>query len=302
MSTNELFAIFNEFHEKSPMVITDSNGTQTWMNVAFRSMFPAVLTSANNNIYANFAVSLDEESKREYSGITSQIFTCSTLFSSKYGTYSGIAISDGYDTLYSFNSGILDDSDIIERISVVNMEMASLSRELAKKNNEIQEANQRANNLLRTDFLTGCGNRRYFSERLEEFCARYNRDNSRMFCVVFADLNKFKYINDTFGHDTGDKALTLFADSIRRFIRKEDVFARIGGDEFAMIIECNDDKDCERFVEKLRTLTSTIKLPESDHALSSGYGFARPEGAANAEKLMKTADERLYADKNRIIS
>ncbi|MBN1624253.1 MAG: GGDEF domain-containing protein [Clostridia bacterium] len=299
---NELLNIFMEFHEKSPLVATDSNGYLTWLNISFKTAFPAIFSTGNNSIYNNFAIVFEDGTEKVYSDITSRLFKCTSLFSGNKEVYSGIAISGGGETLFCFNTGLIDETDIIERISVVNMELAALSRELAKKKKEIEEANQRANNLLRTDFLTGCGNRRYFYERLEEFCSRFIRNRSNTFCVVFADLNKFKEINDKFGHDIGDQALILFSESMRKVIRKEDVFARIGGDEFAMIIECGNEKDCSHFIEKLRMTTSTIKLPGTEHVISSSFGFVFSEGFVEPAKIMKDADEMLYADKNRINS
>ena len=191
---NDLLSIFTEFHEKSPLMITDSNGFFSWMNLSFKTLFPAVLTSVNNNIFNNFAIVFEEGSEKTYSEISSKLYKCTTLFTGNNEVYSGIAISDSNETLYCFNTGLIEDTDIIERISVVNMELAALSRELAKKKKDLEDANLRANNLLRTDFLTGCGNRRYFYERLDEFCSRYTRSKNNTFCVVFADLNKFKEI------------------------------------------------------------------------------------------------------------
>ena len=298
----ELMNIFMEFHEKSPLVMTDSNGYLSWMNISFKTSFPAVLTSGNNNLVNNFAVAFEEGSEKIFSGISSRLFKCTTLFSGNAEVYSGIAISDGNEILYCFNSSLVSDVDLTERISVINMELAALSRELVKKKKDIEDANQRAVNLLRTDHLTGCGNGRYFFERLEEFCSRYTRYRDKTFCVVFADLNEFRKINETFGHDMGDKVLIMFSEAIRKVIRKEDVFARIGGDEFAMIIECGKEKDCSHFIDKLRTATSTIKLPGTDHVVSSSFGFVFSEGFVEPSKMMREADEMLYIDKNRISS
>ena len=299
---HELMIAFFMSHEKAPIVITDHDNSVIWMNDAFIKAFPTMKNENLKYLNQSFEFYPDESSIIHNSYIKTQEFKCIDISMKSKSMLSGVLISDGIETLYCFESDIITEQEIVEKISVVNMELASVSRELSRKNREVEDANNRANDLLRTDFLTGCGNRRYFIERLEEFCSRYTRNNEHTFCVVFADLNKFKHINDTFGHDVGDVALKMFSDSMLKVIRKEDVFARIGGDEFAMIIECDSTKACEHFIDKLRMATTTIKLPEINHPISSSFGYVFSKESVDSTTLMKEADERLYADKNRIIS
>lgn len=92
----------------------------------------------------------------------------------------------------------------------------------------------------------------------------------------------------------------MFAHAICNVIRTEDVFARMGRDEFSMIIECKNESECRTFVDKLRTVTSEIEIPDDNHHLSSSYGYVFVEEPADPEKLLKDADDYLYIDKNRI--
>ncbi|MFO7611349.1 MAG: GGDEF domain-containing protein [Clostridia bacterium] len=120
------------------------------------------------------------------------------------------------------------------------------------------------------------------------------------FGAVMCDLDKFKYINDTFGHDSGDRALIQFAECVRGSIRKEDVFARIGGDEFAMIIECNDLESCRSFVGKLYKKTASLELEGTSHPIHASFGYAHINEGGGPEELMKRADDSLYEAKKRL--
>jgi len=299
---HELLEMLIKNFDESPMVMAMADGSVTWYNEAFKRAFPVFEKSARRLLTQELEFLYDDSSSAILGRFTSRTFKCIRLSSRNKALVEGISITDQKETLYRFKPNLISGDEIIEKISVVNMELASVSRELSRKNREIEESNKRINQLLRTDFLTGCGNRRYFTERLEEFCSRYTRDNNKKFCVIFADLNKFKHINDTYGHDMGDVALKMFSDSIRKIIRLEDVFARIGGDEFAMIIECSGERDCRRFIDKLRVASSSIRLPGTEHQLSSSFGYVVSEGTVDAQGLMKEADEYLYIDKNKIIS
>ncbi|MCX8034116.1 MAG: sensor domain-containing diguanylate cyclase [Thermodesulfovibrio sp.] len=112
---------------------------------------------------------------------------------------------------------------------------SKLLKEVDRKTLEIQRINLKLYKTSITDALTGLYNRRFFFQRLEEEFSRFLRYGSG-FCLILFDLDRLKYINDKYGHLEGDRCLKLLAKYLRDRSRKEDVVARIGGDEFACIL------------------------------------------------------------------
>ncbi len=158
------------------------------------------------------------------------------------------------------------------------------------------------------DSLTGAYNKRYFMDRLDseiKFALRHNVN----LALMIMDLDKFKNINDTYGHLAGDKVLSVFARAMLKSIRNEDVLARYGGEEFAIITRAISRVDVLRFAERLCRETAAL-LIESEGVripVTVSIGIATvPEDRANSpEELIKSADDMLYEAKrqgrNRVI-
>jgi diguanylate cyclase (GGDEF)-like protein len=120
--------------------------------------------------------------------------------------------------------------------------------------------------------------------------------------LFFADLDKLKVINDTYGHGAGDEALKKTAQVLREIFRESDIIARIGGDEFAVITvdgrRCDPDEYGRRLKQRLRKHNAERKEPY-DLSLSMGAAVSGPDELASIEKLMSQADEILYKNKPR---
>lgn len=148
-----------------------------------------------------------------------------------------------------------------------------------------------------TDGLTGIKNGRFFMNRIWKFAAEKSP------CAVFyIDLNSFKEINDTYGHDAGDKILTEVARRIETCIRPNDIAARIGGDEFTVIIDADETEEyCEALQQLFKKHTAQpYMLGEIEYHPSISVGFARfPADAEEIEAVMRIADQRMYEDKRR---
>ena len=150
------------------------------------------------------------------------------------------------------------------------------------------------------DTLTSLGNRRYFLERLEEEAYKYKHCQSSGFTIFYLDLNRFKSINDTFGHDTGDKLLCNVANRIKSCFRGNDCMARMGGDEFTILIEDIHDLEsiaciASRLVSKLSEPfeidNHTILVKPSVGIVSSQKGYD------NANEILRDADFAMYQAK-----
>ena len=157
------------------------------------------------------------------------------------------------------------------------------------------------NRLSTTDSLTGLLNRRALSDALQseiERAQRYGNDLSLILC----DIDRFKKINDTHGHATGDGALQAVAASLKRWLRKTDILGRYGGDEFMIILPETAPAGARQIAEKIRSAAAEIALNASGKSLgiSLSIGVASCCTAVDTmDSLVKLADAALYKSKHR---
>ena len=157
-----------------------------------------------------------------------------------------------------------------------------------------QEASEKVNFLANHDSLTGLLNRRSFMDALNDLCQA-----KRAFALILIDLDGFKSINDTYGHQAGDRLLQVVAGRIHQSIRPQDIGSRLGGDEFAAVIVGADGE--EGFAVAQRLLQRLHESFETDGIViqpSGSIGIsAHPKDAQEAERLMMLADLTLYKAK-----
>ena len=166
---------------------------------------------------------------------------------------------------------------------------------------ERKEAELEIAELVRRDPLTGLGNRHIFEEHMELAIARAKRTRSKL-AVLFLDLDRFKDINDSLGHHVGDLLLTLVGERLRRSVRKSDFVARIGGDEFTVLLDNVDGADnVSRIVEKIaRELQRPAPVSNTTLDVTISIGVAiYPDNGEMAIELMQKADMALYESKAR---
>ena len=148
------------------------------------------------------------------------------------------------------------------------------------------------------DPLTGLWNRRYFEERLKEEISRSQRaGSSRKFSVLVVDINEFKDINDTHGHQMGDRYLQWVGTFLIEHLRTHDVPCRTGGDEFIVLLPDLSAEDCGRIVHRLRDQLATANEGREIPVRLSLGTASWPEGGVSAEPLIAQADEAMYVDK-----
>jgi diguanylate cyclase (GGDEF)-like protein len=157
-----------------------------------------------------------------------------------------------------------------------------------------------------TDALTGLANRRSFDEELALEWRRAERVGDPL-ALILADIDDFKQVNDTYGHQLGDEVLRKVAETLGSGVRQVDLAARYGGEEFAVIVPESDLAGAARLAERLRTdlLKAQVELPGGTQLrVTASFGVAIKGELTRAEQLIAAADEALYeakrAGKNRV--
>ena len=149
------------------------------------------------------------------------------------------------------------------------------------------------------DALTGLPNRRMLRDRLEQEIKKSDRDGLQL-AILFIDLDHFKEVNDTLGHDVGDLLLVEAAHRIRHCVRDSDTVARMGGDEFTLVLsELHSEDWLERILEALlAALSASFKLGNEQVYVSASIGITMyPADATEVESLFKNADQAMYVAK-----
>jgi len=170
-----------------------------------------------------------------------------------------------------------------------------------KAEQDLRDAQGELVRLAHTDSLTGLHNRRFFMQRLQEEVERVRRHGNSLSVLLF-DLDYFKRINDTYGHDTGDRILQAVADASSEIKRITDVAARIGGEEFALLLPETDADGALQLAHRLRQSIEQIPttgLTGEDTEVTASVGVATVsyiDGAADS--VLRLADEALYQAKD----
>ncbi len=160
--------------------------------------------------------------------------------------------------------------------------------------------------LAKIDPLTGLLNRRAFAEIQQRELSRMQRYKGEMGLLII-DVDYFKYVNDTYGHDAGDAILKIVAVTLKNTVRRSDVVCRLGGEEFAAILPATGQAGTHRVAEKIRAAIGALDLTDiiDDYPLSVSVGVS-DLGDGDIQSAMKRADKALYQAKengrNRVYS
>jgi diguanylate cyclase (GGDEF)-like protein/PAS domain S-box-containing protein len=171
--------------------------------------------------------------------------------------------------------------------------------DVATNRRQLQAANKELRRLSSTDRLTGLYNRGHWEEMLRQEYARHKRYDSNTALVMF-DIDHFKKINDTYGHQVGDAVIQQTADIIRENMRDADVAGRYGGEEFVVLLPDTDRQGAMMFAERLRESVAAYEVKHEQHSIrftiSLGVAdLSRP--TTGYAQLIEWADTALYASK-----
>ena len=160
-------------------------------------------------------------------------------------------------------------------------------------------AERKVSLLAYRDTLTGLPNRLLFADRLEQAVMRSERSRTSM-ALMLVDIDDFKLVNDSFGHDAGDKLIKAVGELISKSLRRADTIARLGGDEFAVIIEgISSPEDAISIADNLTTiLEHNVRLDDQETYTSASIGISvYPDDGRDARTLLKNADTAMFRAK-----
>jgi len=179
------------------------------------------------------------------------------------------------------------------------MTFEDMTFELRRTNRRLEAAQSDLQHAVITDPLTGTRNRRFFDEVIGREMERHRRYKTPL-SIVFIDIDHFKMINDTLGHETGDRVLREVASFLLRYIREADYVFRWGGDEFLVLISCGEQEALRRAGELQEAFAASPQLSSLPPGVALSIGCVEvPPDASDILPFVQTADERMYVEKNR---
>ena len=173
----------------------------------------------------------------------------------------------------------------------------ALENQVKTRTQELENANSELHRYAYQDGLTDLPNRRFFYEEIQTLISNDNTS----FALIFLDLDGFKDVNDSLGHDYGDLLLHHVANRLKACIDDEDIIARLGGDEFTLILKDANQTFAVKAADKIKqALLTPIQLKEETVCVTASIGITLyPEHGSTVEKLVKRADQAMYLSKKK---
>lgn len=188
--------------------------------------------------------------------------------------------------------------DVTSQFMQIN-KLKNYVNELYKLNLELKEKERIIEKLAYYDNLTGVANRSLFYELAEKMLESAKRNNNIM-CLMFIDIDKFKSINDKYGHEVGDKAIIKAAEILNDAVRENDIVARYGGDEFLILLsQIKSHEDYKIVLSRIVNNKSNFIVIEGEEieiSMSIGMSFY-PNDGETIDKLLTKADKEMYIEK-----
>lgn len=209
---------------------------------------------------------------------------------------------DGLDELADLQNELIGAASLIEEeMSTVSSKLKSGKskvEELEEKVKNLEEELNRTKNESMTDHLTGLLTRRAYSNEIRKIENSYQRNNTQ-YAVVFFDLDHFKKINDTYGHDGGDVVLKTFAKVLEKCTRENDIVGRYGGEEFVAIVHFNLNRELLQYLKRVKTIVTAndFKYKDKKVKVTFSAGVAVRSNHISYASAIQKADMLLYESK-----
>ncbi len=258
---------------------------------------------------------VDEEVRNELLKLVAQIIGALTDIAGKTALsneklknhIAHLADSQSQKDILSSAAGILEETRaFVKESSHFESEIVNFADEVNKLKSELSQARQEA----MKDALTGLGNRRAFDAEMDELIQDRRQSHSN-FCVIIADLDFFKNVNDTYGHIIGDKVLCAFATVLSSKTREADNPARFGGDEFAVLLPNTNLGQAETVAEHIRKAVENLRLKNTKtgkqlEQVTVSMGVTCYKRGETSLELLERCDSALYRAKekgrNRVVT
>jgi diguanylate cyclase (GGDEF)-like protein len=188
---------------------------------------------------------------------------------------------------------------ILAALSMHFLAFEDMTLELRQANRRLEKAQTDLRHLVVTDPLTACHNRRFFDGIIGRELKRHRRYGIPL-SILFIDVDNFKAVNDTLGHEMGDRVLCAVAAFLARHVREADYLFRWGGDEFLILISCTEEDARRKGTELAGAFGSSREMAGLPRGVGLSVGYAEIQPTAkDASDAIKSADERMYEDKER---
>ncbi|MDH4164552.1 MAG: sensor domain-containing diguanylate cyclase, partial [Nitrospirota bacterium] len=223
----------------------------------------------------------------------------------KTASFVSVPLKVGDRTIGVLNLSDKTSGEVFDREDLHLIQSLATHAAVVLERNALEHQTERLRKLTITDPLTGLQNRRHLQDRLEEEMARSQR-HGRSLSLLMLDVDRFKLLNDTFGHQAGDDALRLIAQLLLKTVRHMDILARYAGDEFLVILPETDTALARRIAERIRQDIAALRLPRrgrtnaaaADITVSIGIA-SYPDHGEEVEQLLERSDQALYRAKAR---
>lgn len=189
--------------------------------------------------------------------------------------------------------------ELLDHEELVNTKVNAKTNQIKVAMLELEKVNGKLYDIAHTDELTKSMNRRNFFMHAQNAFNIAQKDDKSL-CVAMVDLDKFKSINDNYGHDIGDEVLIAFAKNVMESIDESDIFGRLGGEEFALVFKDTSLEKAVKKAEKLKSIIEKIEVPVEDKILkfTASFGVSDNNDSKNIDEMLQKADKQLYQAKN----
>lgn len=211
-------------------------------------------------------------------------------------TLNGWFLPHEKDFLFLAEHAIAAPAKAADAPSDATREIARLRRELLSANRRLKVREEQLREHSLTDSLTGAANKRRITEAIEIAISHAMR-HKRALSVVMADLDDFKALNDDFGHDAGDRTLRAFAELLKQHSRKSDLVARVGGEEFVVLMQECDIHQAKATALRMRAEVELMRVPSVDRVITASFGVTQSLEDDTAPFLLARAESAMVQAK-----